>query len=168
MIAAHAVAWSVVPSAIWRTAVGVGIPLGWTEEHLDRERIPGFGTVYVIALSVLSIAAAWLTIGLVRPWGERIPRGVPRFGGRRLPIVPVVVMASLGAVAVAAIVVQSIAHWSSVSGFTDRPISFWSVLMLLCYLPAIAWSPLLAAVTVAYVRRRTASRGAEVAGPAVR
>lgn len=160
--------WSVAPSAIWRTAAGVGIPVGWTQEHLDRERIPGFGTVYVITLSVLSIAAASLTIGLVRPWGERIPRVVPRFGGRRLPIVPVVAVASLGAVAVAVIVVQSIVHWSSVSGFADRPMSFWSVLMLLCYLPAVAWSPLLGAVTVAYVRRRTASRRAHVAGPEVR
>lgn len=168
VIAAHTAMWSVVPSAIWRTAVGVGIPLGWTQEHLDRERIPGFGTVYVITLSVLSIAAASLTIGLIRPWGERFPRGIPVVGGRRLPIAPVVTVAVIGAVVVAVLVVQSIAHWLSVSGFADRPVSFWSVLMLLCYLPAIAWSPLLAAVTVAYLRRRTAYRGAEVAGPGVR
>lgn len=157
VVAARLTVWSVLPSAVWRVAVGVGIPLGWSDEHLELERIPGFGTVYVIVLSVLSIAAAWLTFGLVRPWGERIPVAVPVLGGRRLPVLLVAGIAVAGVVAVAVVVVLSIVNWSQVSGFADRPTSGWAVLMLLCYLPAVAWAPLLLAVTVGYVRRRRAA-----------
>lgn len=108
----------------------------------------------MVTLSALSIAAASLTLGLVRPWGERIPAVLPVIGGRRWPTTVVAGIAVIGAAAVAVIVAASIAHWPQVSGFADRPASGWAVLMLLCYLPALAWAPLLLAVTVAYVRRR--------------
>jgi len=44
------------------------------------------GTVYVIWLSVASIAAAALTLGLVYRRGDHVPSWVPRLGGRRLPV----------------------------------------------------------------------------------
>ncbi len=73
---AYAAVAAVVPSGIWRTLVGVGVDLGWSEEQLRFERIPGFGTAYVIGLTVLSIGAAALTLGLRRrrPPPRRIPR----------------------------------------------------------------------------------------------
>ena len=40
VLAAYAAILSVVPSGAWRTAVGLGVPLGWSEEHLRLERIP--------------------------------------------------------------------------------------------------------------------------------
>lgn len=47
---AVACAWtcvaSVVLSALWRTAVGLGVPLGWSADHLRLERIPGPGTAW--------------------------------------------------------------------------------------------------------------------------
>lgn len=86
--------------------------------------------------------------------GERTPDAIPVLGGRRLPTLLVAGIAVAGVVAVAVIVGLSIANWSQVSGFADRPTSGWAVLMLICYLPAVAWAPLLLAVTVAYVRRR--------------
>ncbi|HEY5821314.1 MAG TPA: hypothetical protein VIT20_05030 [Propionibacteriaceae bacterium] len=151
-------AWStvacVVPSGLWRTAVGLGAPLGWSAEHLALERIPGFGTAYVIGLSLGSLLASALTLGLVYRWGERFPDWVPGLGGRQLPVVPVVVVALLGALVVALICVLSIVNWDSVSGFADRPDSGWARLMMACYLPALLWAPLLAAVTVVYARRR--------------
>ncbi len=138
---------SVVPASIWRTAVGVGIDLGWSREHLNLERIPGYGTFYVIALSVLSLVAASLTLGLVRPWGERFPEWLPLIGGRRVPA-PVAVMAAvIGASVVIVICVMSVAHWDRVSGFADRPNSGWARLMAACYLPALSWGPILLAVT---------------------
>ncbi len=145
---------SVIPSAVWRTLVGIGVPLGWSQEQLDLERIPGQGTIYVIALSVLSIAAASLTLGLVRPWGDRVPASVPGLGGRRIPTSLVVLLSGAGIAAVSWIVIGSIVNWSSVSGFAERPTSGWALLMLACYLPAALWPVLLAAATIAFVHRR--------------
>ncbi len=68
-------------ASAWRTAVGLGVPLGWSEAHLHLERIPGYGTFYVIELSVVSIVAAALTLGLVYRWGEQVPARVPLLGG---------------------------------------------------------------------------------------
>lgn len=153
--AAYATVASVLPAGIWRTLVGVGVELGWTEEHLRLERIPGYGTLYVITLTVLSIGCAALTLGLVYPWGEVFPSWLPAVGGRRVPTLLAVGAAFLGALAVGAIVVLSILRWDQVSGFAERPGSGWARLMVACYLPAVLWPPLLAAVAVAYWRRRT-------------
>ncbi len=159
---AVASAWAtvacVLPSAGWRTAVGLGVPLGWSEAHLRMEHIPGLGTLYVIGLSAASIAAAALTLGLVYRWGEQVPAGVPLLGGRPIPVWPVVAAAVVGALLVAAIVWLSVTHWSDVSGFSDRPSSGWALLMIACYAPAMLWPPLLLATTYAYVRRRAGRR----------
>jgi hypothetical protein len=64
----------------------------------------------------------------------------------------------VGALIVGVLVVLSVAHWSAVSGFADRPTSGWALLMVACYLPATLWPPLLLAVMVAYVRRRALTR----------
>ncbi len=109
--------------SVWRTAVGLGIPLGWSQAHLRLERIPGYGTFYVIWLSAASIAAAALTLGLVYRWGEHVPARIPILGGRRLPGWLVAGAAVAGALLVADVVGLSITHWSSVSGFSDRPAS---------------------------------------------
>ncbi|MFF5051704.1 hypothetical protein ACFY1S_00760 [Micromonospora sp. NPDC000663] len=142
VMAAWATVACVLPSSLWRTAVGLGVPLGWTAEHLRLERIPGAGTTYVITLSVLSIAFAALTLGLVYRWGDLFPLWL---------VVPIAVA---GAAIVAVIVVLSVVNWPSVSGFADRPTSGWALLMIACYLPAALWPPLLLAVTAAHVRRR--------------
>lgn len=130
------------------------MPLGWSRAHLRLERIPGYGTFYVIWLSIASIAAASLTLGLIYRWGEQIPSGVPVVGSRRFPIWLVAGLAVAGAAIVTVLVWLSITHWSRVSGFADRPTSGWAVLMAACYAPAALWPPLLIAVTLAYVRRR--------------
>jgi len=150
---------SVVPSVIWRTAVGLGVDLGWNQQHLDLEQIPGYGTFYVIALSVVSLFAASLTLGLVRPWGERFPRWLPIAGGRRVPVLMAVVAAVVGASVVMTIGVMSIVHWDQVSGFADRPDSGWARLMAGCYLPALSWGPMLLAVTWDYWRRHRTGSG---------
>jgi len=70
----------------------------------------------------------------------------------------VAAVAVAGVVVVSGIAGLSITHWSSVSGFSDRPTSGWALLMAACYATALLWPPLLLTVTLAYVRRRT-SRG---------
>lgn len=153
-IAAWATVACVLPSSVWRIAVGLGAPLGWTEERLRLERIPGYGTFYVSWLSLTSVLAASLTLGLIYRWGQRVPARVPYLGGRLLPLWLAAGSAVVGAVIVAGLVWLSIAHWSQVSGFADRPTSGWALFMAACYAPAVLWAPLLLAVTWAYVRRR--------------
>ncbi|RJO75564.1 hypothetical protein D5S18_14105 [Nocardia panacis] len=144
---------AVIPSAVWRVSVGLGVDLGWSDEHLRLEQIPGRGTTYVIQLSVLSIGCAAMTFALVRPWGERFPRWIPWLGGRRVwPAVPATVSLA-GGLAVAAIVVVSALRWDGVSGFADNPHSPWAKLMIACYAPAALWPILLFAVTGDYIRR---------------
>lgn len=154
VVAAWMTVGCVLPSAVWRTAVGLGVPLGWSDEHLALERIPGFGTLYVIGLSLASTAAAALTLGLVQRWGEVLPRRAPVLGGRRVPVALVVVLAGAGIMAVTDVVVLSVRHWDQVSGFADRSGSGWALLMDACYLPAVLWPVLLLVVTAAHVHRR--------------
>lgn len=156
---------SVVPSVIWRAAVGLGVDLGWSQQHLDLEQIPGYGTSYVITLSALSLLAASFTLGLVRPWGERLPRWLPIVGGRPVPVLMAVVASVVGASIVITICVMSIAHWNQVSGFADRPDSGWARLMAACYLPALLWGPMLLAVTWDYWRRRRTESGTRPSRP---
>lgn len=146
---------SVLPSALWRTAVGLGVPLGWSQEQLRAQQIPGWGIVYVIGLSLGSIAAAAMTFGLVQRWGEVVPGWVPVIGGRRIPVGLATGAGTLGGLAVIAICVMSVANWSRVSGFADNPDSPWARLMVACYLPTVAWGPLVLSATWAYWHRRT-------------
>src|SRR5690349_19230098 len=100
-IAAHAVPIVILPSGLWR----VGVMLA----------VPGFGTaqardhgveldVYLLGLFALSETLGLLTLGLVKPWGEVVPRWVPLLGGRRIPPLVAVVPATLGALAAIGVV----------------------------------------------------------------
>ncbi|WP_203737402.1 hypothetical protein [Actinoplanes italicus] len=157
VIAAWATVWCVIPSSVWRSAAGFGAGLGMSDEWRELQRIPGTGTVYVLTLSVLSIAFASLTLGLVYPWGERIPPRVPLAGGRDLPTWLVAGLAMAGVVPLAVIVWLSIVNWDVLIGAAGRPTTGWTTLATACYLPATLWPILVTAVTFAYVRRRTAA-----------
>lgn len=158
-LAAHAAAWTTVPSGLWRIALGLGVPVGFTGElAAETFRAPGWTiTPYVIALSLATEALALLTLGLVRPWGERLPAWLPLVGGRAVPTAAAATAAGLGAAAVTAITVSGALGWSDpgAMGDPDAPQGLAGLVMTACYLPLLAWGPLLAAVTVAYVVRRT-------------
>ncbi|GAA3221976.1 hypothetical protein GCM10010532_052600 [Dactylosporangium siamense] len=143
-----------IPSSVWRSAAGFGAGLGMSDTWRELQQIPGTGTVYVLSLSVLSIGFASLTLGLVYPWGERVPAGMPVVGGRRYPTWLVAGLAAAGVLPLAVIVVQSAANWDVLIGAAGRPSPGWVSLATACYLPAALWPVLVAAVTVAYVRRR--------------
>ena len=55
-------------------------------------QVPGFrgleGDVLLagLGLAAAAIGGAWLTWGLVRPWGERFPRWMLGLAGRRVPV----------------------------------------------------------------------------------
>ena len=159
-LAAHAVVLSTVPSGLWRVALGLGVPVGFSGGLADQFAGPSWTlTPYVIALSLVAEGLALLTLGLVRPWGERLPGWVPRLGGRRVPTGAAATAALLGAVAVTAITVGSALSWSGPDnmGDPDSPQGAAGLVMTACYAPLLAWGPLLAAVAVAYARRRAAA-----------
>ncbi|MFB4317541.1 hypothetical protein [Actinomadura sp. 21ATH] len=152
-IAACAVPLTVLPSGLWRLAVAFtadGMPFG--------ERI------YLVFLTLLSELVAFTAIGMVATWGERFPRWVPRLRGRRVPVRAAVVPAALGAAVLT--VLWTSAFVTHHAGITIRgeptPANFptnaggWeAAVFYLSYLPLLLWGPLLAAVTIAYHRRRT-------------
>ncbi|MEW2356998.1 hypothetical protein [Spirillospora sp. NPDC029432] len=154
---ARAVPLTVLPSGLWRLALGFGVPMGFTGEMADLYHGPDpVLTPYVILLSLLAEGAALLTLGLVRPWGEVFPRWMPFIGGRTVPTLAAVSVAALGAVAVMAISMPLAGSWDDPESFghPEAPQGIARWIMLLCYLPALAWGPLLAIVTIAYYLRR--------------
>ncbi|MEV3922589.1 hypothetical protein [Actinomadura coerulea] len=80
--------------------LGFGVDVGFTgklgEMYTGVEIM-----VYVLALTVMPQAAAFLTLGLVRPWGQTQPRWLPFLGGRRLPPLAATIPAALGGTAAA-------------------------------------------------------------------
>ncbi|MGW7411241.1 hypothetical protein [Streptomyces sp. NPDC054863] len=155
--AAHVVAWSTVPSGVWRIALVLGVPVGVMGRD---EFLAGFpddslllGLAYVLLLGVVAETASYLTLGLVRPWGEVFARWIPFLGGR--PVNPrfAVLAASLGALAV------TVLWWVLFFGglltlpWPEPGTSVGEVVFVAAYAPLLLWGPLLAAVTWSYHRR---------------
>lgn len=154
---AQAVPLLVLPSGLWRIALGLGVPVGFTGELAEVFAAPGWITAYVVVLSLLAEGAALLALGLVRPWGEVVPRWVPRIGGRVVPVAAAVVPAALGVVVLAVGSVITVATWYGPQnmGDPDAPQGLAGAVMTACYAPQLLWAPLLAVLTWAYFRRRT-------------
>ncbi|MGW2253267.1 hypothetical protein ACWCXH_24170 [Kitasatospora sp. NPDC001660] len=152
---ARAVPLAVLPSGLWRMAMAVGIPVGFSGRLAEDWR-PGLETSsYITLLTLITEVLAFLTIGLVRPWGERTPHWIPLLGRRRVPVWAAVVPAALGALAVMAVTAPM--FWgrlpASVGG-REAPQGAAAWIMNACYAPLLLWGPLVAVVTVAYARRR--------------
>jgi hypothetical protein len=150
-IAAHAVPFIILPSGLWRMGVVLAVPGFGTAEARDHG---GGLDVYLILLFVVSEALGLLTLGLVQPWGESVPRWIPLLGGCRIPPLAAVVPAALGALASLWVVYY---FFLSIlfEGFPPGHTTTEEVVLTVCYLPLLAWGPLLGSVTYAYYRRRT-------------
>ncbi|MFE0377827.1 hypothetical protein ACFW1M_20085 [Streptomyces inhibens] len=157
---AHLTVACVLPSSLWRLALAAGVPLGYSAAVLRQDYdSPGWGTLYMIALSLLSEALAFLTLGLVRPWGEVVPRWVPLLGGR--PVIPklAVTTAAIGATLLSLLLTAlPLAQWLLLDHLDNGLHGTHLALMQACYLPLMAWGPLLAAVTLTYHRRHRGYR----------
>ncbi|KRE30515.1 hypothetical protein [Agromyces sp. Soil535] len=90
------------------------------------------------------LVGAVLTLGLVLPWGTRLPRWVPRVGGKPVPVPLAVVPASVVAVLFTAGGVQSLVLAASAS----------LPLEIVFVLPFWLWGPMLALATWGYARHR--------------
>jgi hypothetical protein len=149
VVAAHAVPLVTLPSGIWRLFLAAGVDLGLRPYHAIGPGEAG----YIVGLSVVSEALALLTLGLVRPWGERVPRWIPVLGGRRVAPYAAIVPAAAGAVALAVIWAYAFRDFPALGAVTFAGPG-WHVLLVACYLPLLLWAPLLAVVTGAYWHRR--------------
>ncbi|MFD7610939.1 hypothetical protein [Streptomyces sp. NPDC059828] len=139
--------------------MALGIPVGYSEQVLREEYgIPGWGVMYVIGLAVLIELAALLTLGLVRPWGERLPRWLPFIGGRDVHPRAALVSAVFGALALTAITAVVIAQLLAGVRPDGHLTGSANTVMVLCYLPAFLWGPLLGAVAHSYHRRHRRMR----------
>ncbi|SCG49352.1 hypothetical protein [Micromonospora humi] len=144
-------AWTaaVIPTlyALTRLAWAAGIPLGISRDFLDE--MHDSGIVWAGAgLGAFAVAGAVLTLGLVRPWGERFPRWMVGLAGRRVPVSLAVVPATLVALAVTAGslgLVTAPRFWELTGGFslTTLPMLLWPL-----------WGVALGAATYAYLLRR--------------
>ncbi|MEV4430042.1 hypothetical protein AB0K23_32695 [Streptomyces sp. NPDC049602] len=152
--AAMGAALTNVPSALWRLAIAVGIPVGLARSEYEAMGAPGWGSLALLGLSLVSELFAFLTLGLVQSWGETWPRWIPYLRGRRVPVLAATVAAGLGALATTIYGVLFV--WTTFHG--EMAASAWGTWLLnVAYLPLLLWGLLLAAVTVHYYRRRTAA-----------
>lgn len=150
VVAAHLVPLVTLPSGLWRLALVAGVPIGLRGDI----SVHGWEAVYIVGLSVVSEALALLTLGLVRPWGERAPSWLPLIGGRRVAPYAAIIPATFGALALAFIWAYAFRDFPDVGaavGFTGPG---GQILLVACYTPLLLWAPLLGAVTYAYYRRR--------------
>ncbi|QHC23494.1 hypothetical protein [Streptomyces sp. GS7] len=150
--AAHLTTLVVLPSGLWRIAMVLGYPAGYTELGFVPFETVG-SKAWMLTLSVLCELVAFLTIGLVRPWGEVVPGWMPLVGGRRVRRMAVVVPAALGAVALT-VLWANVPWWWTYPHEDMTPTGHLLVGML--YQPLVLWGPLTAAVTFSYYRRHRA------------
>ncbi|MGW0538474.1 hypothetical protein [Streptomyces sp. NPDC003032] len=146
---AHAIPLVVLPVGIWRLPIAFGHGMG-------GETLPPawYNVPYVFGLTLLSELLALLSFGLVRGWGEVVPRRVPLIGGRSVAPAAAIVPAALGGLFFTGVGV----HWLTVA-FTEGPAGWpyaegWNVLAMTMSGLMNLWGPLLLVLTYAYYRRR--------------
>jgi hypothetical protein len=163
-----------LPSAVWRLGLAAGLPMGFSAERVRGLDVPGWGSLYIVGLSVVSMGLALLALGLIRPWGEVVPDWIPLLGCRRVPPLAAVIPAGLAAVLLTLLTVTGAVGWSRELEVAGSPTGAAAALMTAAYAPLLAWGPLLAVTTLAYwLRRRSrpftaASTGGRRARPADR
>ncbi|UMG94268.1 hypothetical protein [Nocardioides sp. TF02-7] len=118
VVAAHAVAWCVVPAGLWRLLLGAGLTLGFDRAHLEADGMPGWGTAYVVPPHGPHRGPRPAGPRDGQALGEVVPRWVPVLRGRRIPTVAVVVPAALGALASVLLWTFTVVGLLSVEGST--------------------------------------------------
>ncbi|MFE1768454.1 hypothetical protein ACFW81_30110 [Streptomyces angustmyceticus] len=155
-----------LPSGLWRIVAALGVPVGFTGDEAMGTVAFGSGfSLYMIALTLFAEGLGLLTLGLVQRWGQVFPRWIPLLGGRRVPTAVAVVPAGLGATVLTGFGVLGALGWNApdAMGHPDAPNGVAYGVMTACYLPLLAWGPLLAVVTGHYwLQRRRARRAHQV------
>lgn len=143
-----------LPTVVWRVVVGFGIPLGTPEKWRVEQDIAGAGTVYVLALSLIQLAGALMTLLLAHPRGDRLPKRSPIAPGARLPAPLVAGIALIGAAVLVFLCVAGAVNWSNVDPFAGARFTGWAALCWACYAAALLWPLSLLGATLGYLRSR--------------
>ncbi len=162
--AAYAVPLCVLPSAVWRLHAAL-----WTNNQACFSGSP-WEKPYIISLSVVSVTAACLTVGLVRRWGEVVPSWIPGIGGRAVPVRAATTAAGIGAglifLVYAYAVLNTVFRWREPPPLNpacpppSQTPDAW--IAYAAYAPLLLWGPLLLVVTLAYHHRRTGLSSAQL------
>lgn len=165
---AHLLTVLLIPSGLWRVGIVAGFSMGITDvagtDAASAGLAPGWEAVGLLGLTLASEGVALLSLGLVRPWGEIVPRWMPLIGGRRLPPVAVTVVAVAGAAALTIIWTFATVNYFllTVFGTPGQGLAFasgwWEAVLIACYLPLLLWGPLLLLLAAAYHHRRRLRR----------
>ncbi len=165
-VAAYLTPLCVLPSGIWRIH-----QVFWVQTPACAQS--GGTQLYVVALSLVTVAAAALTIGLVSRWGEVIPRWVPVLGGREVPVRWATAAAMSGALVIFFVygyaALNPVFHWREpvvVPGCPPPDQGPYAWIAYLAYGPVLLWGPLLVVATIGYYRRRTAANARISSQPA--
>ncbi|NYI78871.1 hypothetical protein [Nocardioides panzhihuensis] len=146
-----------VPSSLWRLPLIVGVSMGLSPAMMDDLMgVPlWLRALYLIGLGVLSDGLAYLTLGLVRWWGETFPGWIPLVGGQRVPTWFAASLGISGGLAATYLAVLVARGWTTEMGtLGDWTARSW--LMTACYAPLLLWGPTVLIVTADFVRRRRA------------
>jgi hypothetical protein len=153
---AVAIAVAVPPTyALTRLSWAFGIPLGGDAQQLRLVQTVEGGRVLIapLALGSAAIVGSVLTFGLIRPWGEVLPRWLPIAGGRRVPLLLAIIPATIVSVLVLAAGLGIVRMWALGGFVVEAETWLGSVSMLLWPV----WGGALAAATLAYYYRRRAA-----------
>lgn len=141
--------------AVTRYIWALGIPLGISEQLFREGQAVGLWYLGA-ALASLALIGAFLTLGLVRRWGETFPQWIPMVGRRRVPLALAIVPASLMTVLVTN---AGLMYWrlTLTGGFQIGGIRLtiedsWAALAPELLWPV--WGVALGAATAAYYFRR--------------
>lgn len=141
--------------AVTRVAWVLGWPIGFDMASFEAA---GGDVSNGLMLSAAAVVGSVLTIGLVRPWGERFWPWLPGLGGRRVPVPLAVVPASLVAAmllpAGMSMIVGAV-QGIGVAGLASLADN-WAAVGVTFLWPV--WSVALAAATWAYALRRDGDR----------
>ena len=137
-----------------------GVDLGFSQADFFRSNASA--TAYVLRLETIQVLAGTLCLGLIRPWGERVPRWVPRLGRREIPRILPLVVGGIGNALLyyinATLAIRFGAIWLGLAqGWTPAEgMNRWQVAVLVAaYAPMLLlWAPALTVGLVGYGRRR--------------
>lgn len=154
---AHIVPLLVLPSSLWRLAAAFGFFMGQLDDAGHLSALRGWPAVYVAAVSLFVEAVGLTAFGLVQPLGEELPRWVPLFGGRAVRPRAVIIVASLGSVAL--MLIWTLGFWPVWTGHGpgNMASTTWQAVFTACYAPLNLWGPSLLVLTLAYRRRAAGS-----------
>lgn len=152
-IAAELAALSPVAASLWRLPLMFGVSMGMDAEFMaDMMGHPFWQRLgYLVGLGALSDGLAFLTLGLVRWWGEVWPSWIPGLKGRSIPPAVALVPALTGGAAATVLFTTVAWHWNAnmSHGYTG-----WAILMTCAYAPFLLWGPLVLLVSAHYLQRR--------------